>query len=29
MDGSNLMDLQDICPPEHQHKLALMLDIRQ
>ncbi|VVM23821.1 low molecular weight protein-tyrosine-phosphatase [bacterium endosymbiont of Bathymodiolus sp. 5 South] len=26
MDGSNLMDLQDICPPEHQHKLALMLD---
>lgn len=26
MDTSNLADLQDICPPEHQHKLALMLD---
>lgn len=26
MDTNNLADLQDICPPEHQHKLALMLD---
>lgn len=26
MDTSNLADLQDICPPEYQHKLALILD---
>ncbi|CAB5494346.1 Low molecular weight protein tyrosine phosphatase (EC [Bathymodiolus thermophilus thioautotrophic gill symbiont] len=26
MDVSNLTDLQDICPSEHQHKLSLMLD---
>ncbi|MDC9715458.1 MAG: low molecular weight phosphotyrosine protein phosphatase [Gammaproteobacteria bacterium] len=26
MDASNLSDLQDICPMEHRHKLALMLD---
>ena len=26
MDTSNLADLQDMCPLEHQYKLALMLD---
>ncbi len=26
MDVSNLSDLQDVCPPEYQYKLALMLD---
>jgi protein-tyrosine phosphatase len=26
MDEANLSDLQLICPPEYQHKLALMLD---
>jgi len=26
MDASNLAELLDICPVEHQHKLSLMLD---
>ncbi|WP_066045991.1 low molecular weight protein-tyrosine-phosphatase [Bathymodiolus septemdierum thioautotrophic gill symbiont] len=26
MDASNLADMMDICPAEHQHKLSLMLD---